>query len=128
MSEVTILLDAVRSGDPDAQEKLWAVVYEDLRKLAASKMAQEKPGQTLQATALVHEVWLRLGGKEELLRNSSHFFATAATAMRRILVDIARKKARAYAMAAARSRLALRILMWPALKRHRRRFWPWTKC
>jgi RNA polymerase sigma factor (TIGR02999 family) len=57
-------------------------------------MAQEKPGQTLQATALVHEVWLRLGGKEELLRNSSHFFAVAATAMRRILVDIARKKAR----------------------------------
>lgn len=96
MSEVTQLLSAIEAGDPKAGDQLLPLVYEELRKLAAVKMAQEKPGQTLQATALVHEAWLRLAGTEaEKGWNSrGHFFGAAAEAMRRILVDRARQKAR----------------------------------
>ncbi len=96
MSDVTQLLTAIEAGDPRAGEQLLPLVYEELRKLAAAKMAQELPGQTLQATALVHEAWLRLGGAEDdrAWNSRGHFFGAAAEAMRRILVDRARKKGR----------------------------------
>ena len=94
MSDVTQLLSAIDSGDSNAAEQLLPLVYEELRKLAAAKMAQEKPGQTLQATALVHEAWLRLAGSnQQQWRGRSHFFGAAAEAMRRILIDKARHKA-----------------------------------
>ena len=94
MSDVTQLLNAIDAGDPKAADQLLPLVYEELRKLAAAKMAQEKPGQTLQATALVHEAWLRLAGPEEQKgwNSRGHFFGAAAEAMRRILVDRARQK------------------------------------
>jgi RNA polymerase sigma factor (TIGR02999 family) len=94
MSDVTRILLQIESGDPSAAEQLLPLVYDELRKLAAAKLAHEKPGQTLQATALVHEAYLRLVGSEtdRTYRDRSHFFATAATAMRRILVDNARAK------------------------------------
>jgi RNA polymerase sigma factor (TIGR02999 family) len=94
MADVTHILSQIESGDPRATEQLLPLVYGELRKLAAQKLAQEKPGQTLQATALVHEVYLRLIGGEphRAYRDRSHFFAAAATAMRRILVDSARAK------------------------------------
>jgi len=96
MSDVTQLLNAIDAGDPKAADQLLPLVYEELRKLAAAKMAQEKPGQTLQATALVHEAWLRLAGSEQppVWSSRGHFFGAAAEAMRRILVDRARQKAR----------------------------------
>jgi RNA polymerase sigma factor (TIGR02999 family) len=95
MSEVTPNLDRVRRGDAQAAEELIPIVYEELRKLAAQKMANEPPGQTLQPTALVHEAWLRLVGTGEPEWNSSgHFFGAAAEAMRRILVENARRKQR----------------------------------
>ena len=89
MSDVTRILSQINDGDPSAAEQLLPLVYEELRKLAAAKMAQEKPGQTLQATALVHEAYLRLVGKRDSQHWESrgHFFAAAAEAMRRILVD-----------------------------------------
>jgi len=94
MSDVTRILSQIESGDPSAAEQLLPLVYEELRKLAAAKLAQEKPGQTLQATALVHEAYVRMVGSEtnRTYRDRSHFFASAATAMRRILVDSARAK------------------------------------
>jgi RNA polymerase sigma factor (TIGR02999 family) len=94
MSEVTRILSALEQGDPHAAEQLLPVVYEELRKLAAQKMAQEAPGQTLQPTALVHEAYLRLVDVEKTQHWNSrgHFFAAAAEAMRRILVDNARRK------------------------------------
>jgi RNA polymerase sigma factor (TIGR02999 family) len=93
MSEVTRLLGAIQEGDRKAAEDLLPVVYEELRRLAARKMAQEAPGQTLQPTALVHEAWLRLvGGENQGFENRAHFFAAAAEAMRRILIDKARRK------------------------------------
>jgi RNA polymerase sigma factor (TIGR02999 family) len=94
MSDVTRILSQIDSGDPVAAEKLLPLIYDELRKLAAAKLAQEKPGQTLQATALVHEAYVRLVGSEthRTYRDRSHFFASAATAMRRILVDSARAK------------------------------------
>jgi RNA polymerase sigma factor (TIGR02999 family) len=93
MSEVTVLLEAARQGDAQAAEQLLPLVYEELRHLAAAKMALETPGQTLQPTALVHEAWLRLTGDENRRWNDrTHFFAAAAEAMRRILVDNARRK------------------------------------
>jgi len=95
MTDVTRILNAIEGGDTRAADKLLPLVYEELRLLAAQKMAQEKPGQTLQATALVHEAYLRLVSAEA--RNwsgRSHFFAAAAEAMRRILVDNARRKQR----------------------------------
>jgi len=80
-------------GDPQAASRLLPLVYDELRRLAAQKMARENPGQTLQATALVHEAWLRLGGDQRMeWRNRTHFFAAAAEAMRRILIDNARRK------------------------------------
>ena len=92
MSEVTRILSAIDEGDPQAAEKLLPLVYEELRKLAAQKLAQEKPGQTLQATALVHEAYLRLVDTEKAQQWNSrgHFFAAAAEAMRRVLIDTAR--------------------------------------
>ena len=95
MSDVTHILNAIERGDPTATEKLLPLVYDELRKLAAQKLAQEKPGQTLQATALVHEAYLRLIGPDNApdWDSRGHFFAAAAEAMRRILVDSARRKA-----------------------------------
>src|SRR5580658_7986423 len=90
--QVTQILDAVGVGDPQAAEKLLPLVYEELRRLAAAKMANEAPGQTLQPTALVHEAWLRLGGEGRQWENRAHFFGAAAEAMRRILIDRARKR------------------------------------
>jgi RNA polymerase sigma factor (TIGR02999 family) len=94
MSDVTRILSQIESGDPSAAEQLLPLVYEELRKLAAAKLAHEKPGQTLQATALVHEAYLRLvGGNGSSDWNSrGHFFAAAAEAMRRILIERARRK------------------------------------
>jgi RNA polymerase sigma factor (TIGR02999 family) len=101
MSEVTHILSAIEQGDPHAAEQLLPLVYEELRKLAAQKLAQEKPGQTLEATALVHEAYLRLIGNQpeeaqarEHWNSRGHFFAAAAEAMRRILVESARRKSR----------------------------------
>jgi len=103
MSDITRILLQMEEGDPRAAEKLLPLVYDELRKLAAAKLGKEKPGQTLQATALVHEVFLRLvatpdgqsGGAEQQWDGRGHFFAAAAEAMRRILVDQARRKAAA---------------------------------
>jgi RNA polymerase sigma factor (TIGR02999 family) len=94
MNEVTRILSAAEAGDPHAAEQLLPLVYEELRQLARQRLAQEKPGQTLQATALVHEAYLRLvgGGAEQSFENRGHFFAAAAEAMRRILVENARRK------------------------------------
>src|SRR5215471_18508344 len=94
MSEVTRILSAIEQGDAHAAEQLLPLVYDELRKLAAQKLAQEVPGQTLQATALVHEAYLRLVDVEQAQRwnGRGHFFAAAAEAMRRILVENARRK------------------------------------
>src|SRR5205809_4715233 len=103
MSEITVILSAIHDGDPAAAEQLLALVYDELRQLAAQKLAHEKPGQTLDPTALVHEACLRLvaTGKDAAARasdpgwaNRRHFFAAAAEAMRRILVENARRKGR----------------------------------
>ena len=96
MSDVTRILSQIESGDPSAAEQLLPLVYDELRKLAAARMAQEAPGQTLQATALVHEAYVRLvgGQPEQAWDNRGHFFAAAAEAMRRILVEQARRKGR----------------------------------
>jgi RNA polymerase sigma factor (TIGR02999 family) len=94
MDGVTFWLEAFHEGDPQAAEKLLPLVYEELRRLAASKMAGQPPGQTLQATALVHEAWLRLAGERHDWRDRRHFFAAAAECMRRVLVDRARSKGR----------------------------------
>ena len=93
MSDVTRILSQIEQGDPRAVEALLPLVYDELRKLATAKLAQEKPGQTLQATALVHEAYLRLAGNcEQQWNNRGHFFGAAAEAMRRILVESARRK------------------------------------
>jgi RNA polymerase sigma factor (TIGR02999 family) len=96
MSDVTRILSAIEQGEPHAAEQLLPLVYDELRKLAAQKLAQEKPGQTLQATALVHEAYIRLVDVEHAQRwhGRGHFFGAAAEAMRRILVDNARRKQR----------------------------------
>jgi len=96
MTDVTRILSAIDQGDPAAAEKLLPPVYDELRKLEAARLGQEKPGQTLQATALVHEAWLRLVGVESPQKwdGRGHFFAAAAEAMRRILVEQARRKKR----------------------------------
>jgi RNA polymerase sigma factor (TIGR02999 family) len=95
MNEISQVLNALENGDPHAAEQLLPLVYEELRKLAAQKLAREKPGQSLQATALVHEAYLRVVDEENAPRWDSrgHFFAAAAEAMRRILVDRARRRA-----------------------------------
>jgi RNA polymerase sigma factor (TIGR02999 family) len=94
MSDVTRILSQIETGDPSAAEQLLPLVYDELRKMAAAKLAQEKPGQTLQATALVHDAYLRLVDTEKVQRWNSrgHFFGAAAESMRRILVDNARRK------------------------------------
>jgi RNA polymerase sigma factor (TIGR02999 family) len=94
MNDVTRILTAIEAGDPHAADALLPLVYDELRKLAALRLAQEKPGQTLEPTALVHEAYLRLvgNGQETHWDHRGHFFAAAAEAMRRILVDIARRK------------------------------------
>jgi len=93
MAELTQLLNSIERGDTTASSELRRLVYDELRKLAARKMAREVPGQTLQPTALVHEAWLRLGGEvQQTWQNRAHFFAAAAEAMRRILIDNARRK------------------------------------
>lgn len=95
MSEVTLILEALNRGENQASEQLLPLVYEELRRLAAARMAQESAGQTLQPTALVHEAWLQLvGSGERSWENRAHFFGAAADAMRRILIDKARRKAR----------------------------------
>jgi RNA polymerase sigma factor (TIGR02999 family) len=95
MADVTYLLTAIERGDPDAAGRLWPLVYDELRRLAGAQMAREKAGHTLDATALVHEAYLRLAGGEEVgFANRRHFFAAAAQAMRRILVEHARGKGR----------------------------------
>ena len=95
MSDVTQLLNAIDAGDPNAGEQLLPLVYEELRKLAAARMANEKVGQTLQPTALVHEAWLKIAGEGgEHFANRRHFFKAAATAMQQILIDNARRKHR----------------------------------
>ena len=96
MSDVSRILSAIERGDKQAAEQLLPLVYDELRKLAAQKLAQEKPGQTLQATALVHEAYLRLvdGEKVHHWNSRGHFFAAAAEAMRRILIENARRKKR----------------------------------
>ena len=92
IDDVTRILTAIEDGDPQAASELLPLVYEELRTLAAQRLAQEIPGQTLQATALVHEAYIRLVGKEQEWDNSGHFFAAAAEAMRRILIENARRK------------------------------------
>lgn len=94
MNDVTRILAALERGEPQGSDQLLPLVYDELRKLAAQKLAQERPGQTLQATALVHEAYLRLVDQEMVVRwdGRGHFFAAAAEAMRRILVDSARRK------------------------------------
>lgn len=96
MAKVTRLLDSAAGGDPDAAAELLPLVYDELRRLAAARLAREKPGQTLQATALVHEAYLRLVGSEQPVEweGRGHFFAAAAEAMRRILINRARDKGR----------------------------------
>lgn len=92
--EVTRILEAISAGDPEAEQRLFPMVYKELRRMARIQMAREKPGQTLQPTALVHEVYLRLFGNENIRwENRAHFFGVAAEAMRRILIERARKKA-----------------------------------
>ncbi len=93
MNEVTRILSAVEQGEPQAAEQLLPLVYDELRRIAAAQMAREKPGQTFDATALVHEAYLRLVGDQKFA-NSRHFFGAAAEAMRRILVEAARRKKR----------------------------------
>lgn len=94
MSDVTLILQAIGRGDKHQSEELLPLVYEELRALAAARLAREAAGQTLQATALVHEAWLRLAyGKSSLWENRAHFFGAASEAMRRILIDNARRKA-----------------------------------
>jgi RNA polymerase sigma factor (TIGR02999 family) len=93
MSEATVMLAAIKAGDSKAAEDLLVIVYDELRRLAASKLAHEAPGQTLQATALVHEAWLRLaGGQISSYKDREHFFRASAEAMRRILIDRARRR------------------------------------
>lgn len=93
MSEITVILERAQAGDSSAAEQLLPLVYEELRRLAASKMAREAPGQTLQPTALVHEAWLRLSqNSRSEWRNRDQFYAIAAEVMRRILVDRARRR------------------------------------
>src|SRR5262245_59420503 len=95
MPDVTKLLNAIEAGDPKAAEQLLPLVYEELRKLAAARMANEKVGQTLQPTALVHEAWLKIAGDgQQHFANRRHFFKAAAGAMQQILIDVARRKQR----------------------------------
>ena len=133
MSEITRILDAIAYGDPHAAEQLLPLVYDELRKLAAAKMAQETPGQTLQATALVHEAYLRLvasgdasAPREHNWNSRGHFFAAAAEAMRRILIERARRIRTASATATASNAFLLRTLV-PSQDCPTTTFWPSTR-
>jgi RNA polymerase sigma factor (TIGR02999 family) len=119
MTEVTRILSAIQQGDPHAAEQLLPLVYDELRKLAAVKMANERPGQTLQATALVHEAYLRLVDVKEgqHWNGRGHFFAATAEAMRRILIDGARRKHRPK-HGGDRQRIALDDALAPADRHH----------
>ena len=111
MNDVTQILSQVEHGDPSAAEQLLPLVYDELRKLAAASMAQEKPGQTLQATALVHEAYLRLVGDGDARWDGrGHFFASAAEAMRRILIEHARAEERGKARRSASNASSLRTV------------------
>src|SRR5262245_33316558 len=127
MSEVTQILHAIAEGDPDAASQLLPVVYDELRQLAAQKLARETPGQTLQPTALVHEAYLRLVGEDEEQHWDSrgHFFAAAAEAMRRILVEIARQKA-SLKRGGDRDRIDV-VDGLLAGREPRKDLWPWTR-
>ena len=95
MSDITLILQAIKQGESRASEELLPLVYGELRRIAAARMAQESAGQTLQPTALVHEAWLQLVGEgDRSWQNRAHFFGAAADAMRRILIDKARRKSR----------------------------------
>jgi hypothetical protein len=95
LSEITVILQQIDAGDAEAANRILPLVYDELRKLAAAKMARESASQTLQPTALVHEAWLRLGGEAQpSWKNRAHFFAAAAEAMRRILIENARRRHR----------------------------------
>ncbi|MHC4211749.1 MAG: ECF-type sigma factor [Planctomycetota bacterium] len=94
MSDLTRILNAIEQGDAQAADELLPAVYEELRRLAVQKMSRESPGQTLQATALVHEAYIRLVGEDKNWKGRTHFFAAAAEAMRRILIENARRKQR----------------------------------
>jgi len=95
MRDITLMLESISAGDNHASEQLLPVVYDELRRLAAARMSQEAAGHTLQPTALVHEAWLRLvGGQKQSWENRAHFFGAAAEAMRRILIERARRKSR----------------------------------
>jgi RNA polymerase sigma factor (TIGR02999 family) len=127
MSEVTRILSAIEQGDPGAAEQLLPLVYEELRKLAAQRLAQEKPGQTLQATALVHDAYIRLVDVQQAdhWNSRGHFFAAAAEAMRRILVEQARRKRRKNTVAIWTASISRKLLTWPLLWTI---CWRWTKC
>jgi RNA polymerase sigma factor (TIGR02999 family) len=107
MTDVTRILQAIDQGDPRAADQLLPLVYDELRKLAAAKLAHEKPGQTLEATALVHEAYLRLAGDQKF-ENRRHFFAAASQAMRRILIEDVRRKGR-LKRGSARQRAAVEL-------------------
>ena len=125
--EVTSILSAIERGDPRAAERLLPLVYDELRRLAAQRLAQEKPGQTLQPTALVHEAYLRLVGSGTPVHwdGCGHFFAAAAEAMRRILVEQARRSAASSAAAAGRASPPTSTPCWPAAPH--RTSWPCTR-
>jgi hypothetical protein len=130
VSDATQLLSSIEQGSPDAAEQLLVLVYEELRRLAAHQTSQQAPGQTLQATALVHEAWLRLVGKQNAsLKDRSHFFLAAAGAMRHILIDRARRKANGTSRGALSSEWSSTRLNW-LLQPPRTNFWPrmrrWT--
>ena len=108
MPDVTSILNAIERGDPHAAAQLWPLVYDELRRLAGQMMAREKPGQTLDATALVHEAYLRLAGAGDGWANRRHFFAACAEAMRRILIDRARAR-RAEKRGGERERVAVEL-------------------
>ena len=129
MNDVTRILSAIEQGDPQAAEQLLPLVYDELRRLATAKMAQEKPGQTLQATALVHEAYLRLvdGEQAQHWNSRGHFFAAAAEAMRRILVENARRKQRPEARRRPASVCEPLTGPQPGRPPRRRTCWPWMR-
>jgi RNA polymerase sigma factor (TIGR02999 family) len=130
MHEVTRILSAIEQGDPQAAEQLLPLVYDELRKLAGAKLAQEKPGQTLQATALVHEAYLRLVDAKAVSNwdSRSHFFAAAAEAMRRIMIDQARRKHSQSAAEACGGYNLMKAPCWPRRTIIRlTTFWLWKR-
>ena len=127
MSDVTRILSAIEQGEPDAAEQLLPLVYNELRRLATARMAREKPGQTLQATALVHEAYLRLvdGPQAQHWNSRRHFFAAAAEAMRRVLVEQARRK-RTERHEGNCAAATSTVWTWRS-RRPKTTFWHWTR-